>query len=76
MPYCDSFAVCEEWFLESPDPASQPVIKSCVLRVGYKLTWYKSTMMKGTITKASNSEVEAVMKEYVQKMITDRNITF
>ena len=33
-------------------------------------------MMKGTITKSANAEVELVMKEYVQKMITDRNITF
>lgn len=76
VPYCDSFCVEEEWQLESPSPSSQPVIRSCVVRVSFRVKFYKSTMMKGTITKSANSESEAVMKEYNDKMYTKRGIIF
>ena len=33
-------------------------------------------MMKGTITKNANTEVEIVLKEFIEKMITKRGITF
>ena len=44
VPYCDSFAVEEEWII-----ASLPGTKCCVLRVSMGLIWYKSTMMKSII---------------------------
>ena len=44
VPYCDSFAVEEEWTI-----GSLPNAKSCVLRVTMGIVWYKSTMMKSII---------------------------
>ena len=70
VPYCDSFSVQEEWLIESPDPSTQPVIKSSAFRQSFKINWYKSTMMKSTIAKNANAEVETVFKEYINKMIT------
>ena len=33
-------------------------------------------MMKGTIAKNANAEVELVLKEFIDKMITKRDLTF
>lgn len=44
VPYCDSFAVEEEWIIGSLANG-----KSCVLRITMGLVWYKSTMMKSII---------------------------
>lgn len=51
VPYCDSFAVEEEWFL-----ASLPNTKCCMVRVTMGIVWYKSTMMKSIIVSNTVSE--------------------
>ena len=76
VPYCDCFCVQEEWQGESPSPSSQPVIRSCVVRQSLKIHFYKSTMVKGMITKATNKETDEVMKEFVDKLFTKRGIMF
>ena len=35
VPYCDSFQVLEEILFVSPDPSSQPVIRSGALRLAF-----------------------------------------
>ena len=54
VPYCDSFQILEEFLFVSPDPDSQPVIKSAVLRLSFMAQWLKSTLMKSII----NSNVQ------------------
>jgi hypothetical protein len=44
VPYCDSFAVEEEWLI-----GSLPNTKCCVVKVSMGIVWYKSTMMKSII---------------------------
>lgn len=63
VPYCDSFAVEEEWWL-----MSLPGTKCCAFRLTMGIIWYKSTMMKSIIT--SNTVAESakswnLFKEYV-----------
>lgn len=53
VPYCDSFAVEEEWLIQS-----LPGTKCCILRISYCLRWYKSTMMKGMIKSNTDTEFE------------------
>lgn len=51
VPYCDSFAVEEEWYI-----ASLPNSKCSVVRITMGIVWYKSTMMKGMIKSGTESE--------------------
>jgi len=51
VPYCDSFAVEEEWIC-----GSLPGTKCSVLKITMGIIWYKSTMMKSIIQSSTVSE--------------------
>jgi len=76
VPYCDTFQVLEEWLILSPDPASQPIIKSCVLRLSFHTQWLKSTMMKGIIRSNVESECKATFAAFVENHIKGKKQGF
>ena len=65
VPYCDSFQMIEEFMFISPEPNSQPVIKSGVLRLSFFAQWLKSTLMKSIINSNIQAEGKAVAEAYV-----------
>ena len=65
VPYCDCFQIFEEILFLSPDPASQPIIKSGVLRISFYIQWLKSTLMKSLIRSNVESEQKAIFAMYV-----------
>jgi hypothetical protein len=61
VPYCDCFAVDEEFLCVMPQDCSC----SSVLRVSYTLIWFKSTMMKSIIKSNSEKESKIVWTAYI-----------
>ena len=76
VPYCDSFQIIEEILFMSPDPSSQPVIKSGVLRLSYWTDWLKSTLMKSIIQKNVHAESKNVFAAYVDTQIKAKKFGF
>jgi len=73
VPYCDTFAVEEEWYLaSSPNPNS----KSAVLRIAMIPVWYKSTMMKSMILGNIKKEAAAAWEAWKTDFLTHPNATF
>lgn len=75
-PYCDTFVVYQEVLVLSPPPESQPVIKSSVYRSSYWQNFVKSTMMRGIISRATDSESKAAAKDFVEKFIVAKGRLF
>jgi hypothetical protein len=57
VPYCDTFDIDEEWYCQSTETG----FNSSVLRISYKQTFLKFTMMKSIISSNTTSEVKAFM---------------
>ena len=76
IPYCDTFHIEEEWMVVSPDPSSQAKIQSCAVRVSFGMVWHKSTMMKGVITRSSESESKANYQQWMEMMVRDKKNLF
>lgn len=76
VPYCDSFQILEEIIYLSPDPASQTVIKTGVLRLSFYLHWLKSTMMKSLIRGNVESESKVVFQAYYDTFIKGKKNGF
>lgn len=76
VPYCDSFQVIEEFLFVSPDPSSQPVIKSGVLRLSFFTQWLKSTLMKSLINSNVQNESKIVFQAYVDSYIKGKKNVF
>lgn len=66
VPYCDCFAVEEEWQIASP-----PGAKCCALRISYCILWYKSTMMKSIIKSNTESESKTVWDAYKEWILKE-----
>lgn len=76
VPYCDSFQVIEEFLLLSPDPSTQPEIKSGALRMSFHLQWLKSTLMKSLIRGNVETETKAVFNGFVENLIKAKKLAF
>ena len=76
VPYCDSFQVIEEFLFLSPDPSSQPVIKSGIYRMCFHLQWLKSTLMKSIIQRNVDTETKTVFQAFVDGQIKAKKLTF
>ena len=76
VPYCDSFQMIEEIMFISPEPSSQPVIKSGALRLSFFAQWLKSTMMKSIINKNIQAEGAAVFAAYATDFIKGKKHGF
>ena len=69
VPYCDTFQLIDEYIFFSPEPSSQPVIKSGVLRMSYRVDWLKRTIMKSLITSNVDSETKSIITSYADMYI-------
>ena len=76
VPYCDCFYVVEEWLILSPDPASQPIIKSSIIRLSFFTVWVKSTMMKSIIRSNVESESKAAFAAFVDSWVKGKRHGF
>jgi hypothetical protein len=72
VPYCDTFAVEEEWYVASTSPTS----KSAVLRIAMSVVWYKSTMMKSMILSNIKKDSAAVWEQWKTEFLTHPNAVF
>lgn len=71
VPYCDSFAVENEWYIASPSETS----KAAVLRVSMTVIFYKSPFVKGMIKSGAEGDSKAVW-EHFSKLLIERNHLF
>ena len=76
VPYCDCFYVVEDWLILSPDPSTQPVIKSSVARLSYTTQWVKSTMMKSIIQRNVDQESKAAYVAFVDNWVKGKRHGF
>lgn len=76
VPYCDCFYVVEEWLILSPDPASQPIIKSSIIRLSFFTVWVKSTMMKSIIRSNVEFESKAAFAAFVDSWVKGKRHGF
>ena len=76
VPYCDSFQIIEEYLFLSPEPNSQPVIKSGIFRMSFHLQWLKSTMMKSLIRGNVETETKAVFASFCDNFIKGKKNAF
>ncbi|CDW85958.1 UNKNOWN [Stylonychia lemnae] len=62
VPYCDTFAIEEEFLILAPSPGA-PI---CVVRIMMQVIYYKSTIFKSKITSSSIKGSKDVWTEWVE----------
>jgi hypothetical protein len=73
IPYCDNFAVEEEWWIASP---AGPQVECCVYQASYTIIWYKSSMMKRVIKSSTESNSQEGFELFKKWILTDNGYTF
>ena len=76
VPMSDTFQLIDEYIFLSPDPSTQPVIKTGVLRISYRLQWLKSTIMKSIIRSNVDSETKQIINSYADMYIRQKQFNF
>jgi len=71
IPYCDTFAVEEEWYIATPTPNA----KCCIVRVSYACYFYKFSMMKSIIKSGAESDTTLVLNEF-KKHLSSKGLDF
>lgn len=71
VPYCDSFAVEEEYYVLSPSPTAP----CSVMRITSRIIWYKSTMFKNKIYTNALKQGRIFWVEFAE-WIKKRNLYF
>ena len=71
VPYCDTFAIEEEFLVLAPQPGANV----CVMRISAQIIFYKSTIFKSKILGSSQKGCKEVWAEYAD-WVKKRGIAF
>lgn len=71
VPYCDTFAVEEDWIAVSPSPGAN----CSVLRMFIQMIWYKSTIFRSKIASSTFKASIVYFSDYME-FLKKRNLLF